>query len=290
MGYFEQYHPVGLCIYFLVAITYSMFLDHPVCGFVQLAAAFLCYSKLKKKRIWKRFITVVIVWMAISVGNGLCNLRGHQVLFYYFSHRRFTVESFLYGMLTANILLTSVLWFSCLSAVLTSEKISYITGGLFPVCTMIFDMVLHLIPTYQRKFSEIESARYCIGKVPGESRRKERFHSTKEIISAMVSYSLESGMVTADSMKSRGFGQGKRNSYLTFTWGRKDSVLLGVTMLSVVLIIVMKLHGGMGIEYFPQLKWQWNRQTIIGIVTYGVFCFLPSMIIWTEEIRWNRFR
>lgn len=287
---FEQYHPAGLCVYFFVAIIYSMFIDQPICGFLQLLASFLCCSILKKKRIWNRLITALIVWLVISVGNGLCNPRGHYVLFYYFNHRRFTVESLLYGMLTANILITSVLWFSCFSAVLTSEKISYITGGVFPVCTMIFDMVLHLIPNYQRKFSEIESARYCIGKVPDESRRKERFYSATEIISAMVSYSLESGMVTADSMKSRGFGNGKRSSYLTFTWGLRDSIVLGITILSVILIIDIKLHGGMGIEYFPQLKWQWNKQTIAGIFAYGVFCFLPSMIMWTEEIRWNRFK
>ena len=106
-----------------------------------------------------------------------------------------------------------IVWFGCYHAIMTSDKFTFLFGGFAPSTSQLFTMVLRLVPSYQRKLSEIGMARACAGKGVAGGSLRDRVGSSSAIVSSLTSWALENGVVLADSMKSRGYGTGKRTAF-----------------------------------------------------------------------------
>ena len=58
--------------------------------------------------------------------------QGVTILTYLPSGNPLTLESILYGIYAAFLLITVIAWFSCFNAVMTSDKFMYLSGGDHP--------------------------------------------------------------------------------------------------------------------------------------------------------------
>ena len=152
---------------------------------------------------------------AVTLINPLLNTQGSRVLFTYMGGRPYTAEALFYGMALAAMFAAVVLWFSCYNVVMTSDKFIHMFGRMAPSVSLILTMVLRLVPGYRRRLRQISTARRCIGMAGGSTAgppgRRERMRNGMAEVSALTSWAFESGIVTADSMRGRGYGSGAEN-------------------------------------------------------------------------------
>ena len=104
-----------------------MFLMHPVSLAISLASA-LVYAVYLNGRRAVRFSLLYMLPMMVAAAlvNPAFNHEGATILTYLPSGNPLTLESILYGAAAAAMLAAVVTWFSCYTAVMTSDKFVYL--------------------------------------------------------------------------------------------------------------------------------------------------------------------
>ena len=137
------------------------------------------------------------------------------------------------------------------------------------------------------------AARRGIGKGTEEGSTSEKVGHGLTVLSALLSWALEGGIATADSMRSRGYGcSRKRTSFSIYRFESRDRLMLcGMAGLLLVLGFCA-LRGGTQAEYTPGLSIAGpdNFYTIAGVVAYALFLAIPAGINLTEELKWHILR
>lgn len=106
-----------------------------------------------------------------------------------------------------------VTWFSCYTAVMTSDKFVYLFGRLIPALSLVLSMALRFVPKFQAQFHVVSEAQRCIGRDVSDGGVIRRIRNAVTIFSIMLTWSLENAIETADSMKSRGYGLPGRTAF-----------------------------------------------------------------------------
>lgn len=73
--------------------------------------------------------------------------QGVTILTYFPSGNPLTLESIMYGIMAAFMLVTVICWFSCFNCVISSDKMVYLFGKAAPVLSLILSMTLRLFRT-----------------------------------------------------------------------------------------------------------------------------------------------
>ena len=162
-------------------------------------------------------------------------------------------------------------------------------GRFAPALTLVLTMVLRLVPTYERRALEIASARQCIGKGVKSGGIRNRVAGGMEILSALITWSLEGAITTSDSMRSRGYGYSKRRTtYIRYFVKPSDvwiAVVFIVTFLSAATCVA---SGYASCEYIPQIEiTPFIGWTVFGLLTFSVFLFVPFFLNTKEAVLWR---
>lgn len=234
---------------------------------------------LKGKKGWKLIAGMLPVFLVLSGINPLLNTYGQTVLFTVFG-RPYTLEALLYGMVIAGMLVVMLLWFGCYSEVLTSDKFVCLFGRWIPALSLLLVMILRMIPSLTRKALQISDARKSIGKGTGSfGSKKQRVQGGMRILSALTDWALEGSIVTADSMRARGYGSAKRTSFRIYRFTTRDIILI---VWMVLLFLGAVFAGGTGAAYTPQLQ---IDSPSWGLVCYAGFLLIPIVLHGIEEIQ-----
>lgn len=285
---FSDCHPVVNFIFYIGALVMGMCFIHLTCSLCSVVLSFAYFCILKEKFL-KYLVGMGGIFIAISLINPLFSIYGEHVLFIWPWGRPYTLEALCYGMAMAAMFVTILTWFATYNEVMTSDKFLYCFGKLAPSVSLILTMVLRLVPSFQKKAEAIAGARKCIGKSVKSGTKKEKVEHGMTIVSSLTSWALEGGIVMADSMRSRGFGTGKRTSFSMYRFGKRDKVLLGLMFVLLSVIIICAFRGGMDVTYLPQIHISGieNGWTVFGTVCYVSFLSIPTaMHIW-EDLTWR---
>ncbi len=285
---FSDCHPTVNCIFYIGAFVMGMCFIHPLFLACSLVCA-LGYFVLMNKERMKFLLGMVILGSLLSFVNPLFNTQGEHVLFTYFGGRPYTFEALCYGIALAAMFVTILTWFATYNRVMTSDKFLYCFGRLAPAMSLILTMVLRLVPSFQKKAEQITAARRCIGKGADYGSKQEKAEQGMVILSALTSWALEGGVVLSDSMKSRGFGAGKRTSFSIYPMrvtDRRILILIGALSTAVLLCAC---KGGMAVEYTPQLNIPGTDclWTVAGGICYFAFLSIPTTMHILEELTWR---
>ena len=281
---FSKCHPAVNFLFFVGAIAFGVLIQHPV----YLAAGILCgcvyYLLLNGRKGGKLLLALLPLFLFLTFINPLFNTRGDTVLFLFFG-KPYTLEALIYGAVVAGIFVDMILWFGCYNKVLTSDKFTSLFGNLIPALSLLLVMVLRLIPSFIRKARQITGARSSIGKGAGEtSTGREKVMDGMTILSALTDWALEGSVVTADSMRARGYGAARRTSFRIYRMTSRDWELLG---LSLVLAVIVILAGGTAAAYTPELyiaPFSW------GFVAYCAYLLIPTALHIKEAFQWHILR
>ncbi|MBR2626880.1 MAG: energy-coupling factor transporter transmembrane protein EcfT, partial [Peptococcaceae bacterium] len=124
---FSRYHPlVNLC-YFVMVLLCTMCFWHPVILLISFGAAVAYAIQLNDvKKMKQQVLLLLPVILMAAVLNPMFNHKGATVLTYLPSGNPLTLESLLYGLAAAVMLAAVILWFSCYTVVMTSDKFIYL--------------------------------------------------------------------------------------------------------------------------------------------------------------------
>ncbi len=114
---------------------------------------------------------------------------------------------------------------------------------------------------------------------------KERLTDGMAILGALTSWALEGSIVTADSMRSRGYGTAKRGSFQIYRMTGEDLRLL--TWMG-LLLAAMVFLGNTHADFTPMLQIApIQGRNALGLIAYGAFALLPAALHIKEAIAWH---
>ena len=163
-GSFSSLHPAVLFAQFFIVIFCSMFILHPVFQGIALIGASLYSFRLSGARARRFNIAVGLPVLGLfALVNPLVNPGGSTVLFM-LGMRPVTLEALLYGCSSAMMFTTVVIWFSCVNVVMTSDKLTLLFGRIAPATSLVFSMVLRLVPRIKAHVRAVAAAQRTLGR------------------------------------------------------------------------------------------------------------------------------
>lgn len=282
---FSNCHPAVNFTFFVGAIGCAVVIQHPAYLAMGILSGITYYLLLHGRKGIQNILAMLPIFLILTFANPLFNQYGQRVLFRYFG-RPYTLEALLYGLAIGGIFLEMLLWFGCYNAVLTSDKFTALFGNLIPSLSLLLVMVLRLIPNFLRKAAQIAGARKSIGKGAAEGdTTREKLEDGMSILGALTSWALEGSVVTADSMRSRGYGTSKRTSFMIY---RMTGLDLGLLAAMAALFGIAVFIGDKSAAFTPILSIApiggWN---LLGLLAYGMFLLLPTALHIKEAIQWH---
>ncbi|MBQ9984286.1 MAG: energy-coupling factor transporter transmembrane protein EcfT [Lachnospiraceae bacterium] len=271
----ERYHPIVNFIYFCGVIGCSMFLMHPVCLAFSTIGAFIYVLRLFGwTNARKGFDGLFVLMLLTAIMNPAFSHQGITILTYLPTGNVLTLESIFYGIAAAFMLASSVMWFRCMSEIITSDKIVYLFGRWFPVLSLVLSMILGFVPKLHRKLQEI---------------RRCRGTHVIENLSILITWALDDVINMTDSMKGRGYGLAGRTSYTIYRFTKRDGIRLMLFLSALVYIIVGCSNDGLVWDYYPKAAGSGFRLYSVSIyLVYGWLCMFPVIEECWEERRWNK--
>ncbi len=289
---FSTYHPITNIIFFLGAIILGMFLMHPVFVVISMVMSMTYLFMIKGRKAFRELIYMGVLFLLMALLNPVFNRMGRTVLFRYLG-RPFTLEALIYGIVLGGLLVSILCWFACYNAVMTSDKFLYIFGKAIPSVSLILSMILRLIPNFIKKTKQITQARQCIGMAGNASESKvEKLRNGATVLSTMTSWALEGGIITADSMRARGYGTGKKTNFAIYTFEKRNLILICVMGALLAGLIFTAIMGGSSAVFIPEIEMTWfgNPYMFAGAICYAVFLFLPTFLNIKEIVKWRVLR
>ena len=285
------YHPLVSFGYFVAVIAGTLLFIHPFFSYISLACAIVFSAFVNgKKTLLATLGFGVPMFAFIALGNPLFNHRGATILFY-LGDNPVTLEAFIYGLVSAGMMFAAVVWFTCYNTVVTSNKFLYVFGRFLPSVALIVSMTLSLIPRLMDKVKVVSDSQRTLGLDWKSGTVKDRIKAGARILSILVSWALEDAVMTADSMRARGYGQHRRSSFSVFRFSRRDGVMLTVITLFFAAEIFAYATGRGTMTFYPTVE-----PPNIGtaeILLYGAFFalgILPTAIQIKEDRKWKKLK
>lgn len=262
---------------------------HPACLFISFFGGFFYFSVLKGWRAAaKRLFFMLPMFLLTAVINPAFNHGGVTVVTYLPGGNPLTLESMVYGICAAFMLVSVICWFSCFNEVITSDKIMYLFGRLVPSLSLVISMTLRFVPRFSHMISQTaEAQRLMKGEDFGGGVIK-RAKFGLSVLSAAVTAALENSVETAKSMKTRGFGLKGRTFFTIFKFTKRDKKTLGFLFLSMCYILIGKFKGAFYFSYFPFLRGE--KISFLNISFFAVYfmlCVFPSVFELWEARKWK---
>jgi len=277
MDRFSKYNPKVTFLFFILIIIFTLAFFHPLYLSASLVGAVLYKFKLEGKKTFSyllKFIFPLII--LICVFNFVFAHYGVTVLFT-IKDTLFTLESLFYGLCQGIMFASVIVWLSCYSVVVTSERFLSVFGKFAPNLALIFSMVLSFIPRMKKNANEINEARMHL------NNKKSKFKKSLSNFSALITMTLEESIEVSDSMKARGFGRG-RTVYSKYKFSVNDGVCTALMGIIAVSLIVFKFMGLADFLFDPVIIME--AFSPLSLLIFVFLVLLPLIIDFTEDIRW----
>lgn len=287
---FSSYHPIINFLYFALVLAFSMFFMHPLSLAISLLCAMIYSSYLNGRRAVRfQLLYLLPLILLAAIVNPAFNHAGATLLMYLPSGNPLTLESILYGLAAASMLASVILWFSCYTAVMTSDKFVYLFGRIIPALSLVLSMTLRFVPAFKVQLHMVSEAQRCVGRDVSNGALMQRLRNAITILSIMLTWALENAIETADSMKSRGYGLPGRTAFSIYRFDDRDRAALGWLAFCGFYIVAGWLAGGLYWRYYPTVKGaEMSPLTISFQLVYLALCLTPVLLNLQEDCFWKR--
>ncbi len=281
MNEFGRYHPLVSFAYFTFAIIFSCIYMHPAALGISLCTAIGCSAVLRGARRLKKSLAVIApTAMLAAIINPAFSHAGVTVITYLPSGNPLTLESVCYGLAAAAMLASVMLFFGCLTDIITSDKLVYLFGRILPSLSLLLSMTLRFVPRFAEQFTEVARAQKCVGRDMTRGSVVSRARSALSVLSVMITLSLENSADTADSMRDRGYGLHGRTAYSIYKFSKRDAAALAFTLGEAAYVVIGTARGAMRSAYFPSVSTA--EISAYGISVFAAYFALLSLPVITE--------
>lgn len=288
---FSSVHPAVELAFFLAVTLVTAFVLHPVITGISLVSAFIYSVWLKgKKALRFNAFFVLPVLLAAAILNPVFNHEGATVLFYFKNGNAVTLEAVLYGVNSGCMFAALIMWFSCLDRVMSADKYTYLFGGAIPALSLVFSMVLRFVPGFMRRIKEVSEAQRSLAPEPGKGPVKAAKHGLS-VLSLTTTWALEKAVTVSDSMRSRGYGTGRRTSFRLYRFDTRDLVLTLLLVLCFVPSVYAMATKHIRFRFYPSIKSSGPDAVFyLGCAAFLTLCSLPILLEIKEAVEWRILR
>lgn len=286
---FGTCHPSVLLLYFLLVLTFSVCLMHPICLMISLISALGCNLLLRGGRALLQSFRWLfpVIFLAAAV-NPLFVHRGVTVLGYFPGGNPLTLESILYGIGGAALLGAVLLWSLGWNEVFSSDKVLYLFGRLTPSLSLVVSMTLSFVPRLHQQLKATMQAQAALSGGRTPRRLLARLKKGSAVLSVLLTWSLEQSIETGDTMKSRGYGLPGRTTFSNYRMTFRDKGLLLWLVVVGGGVLWGWAGGALAFSYYPAMMGAWSPTTVVFLVCYLALCLTPAALEGWEELQWNR--
>ncbi len=287
---FANFHPVSLFFYFAALLIFTMFTQNPVLLLISLIGASLfgavTSTGAQIRQDLKFYFPVFII---VSVTNPIFSHDGATPLFF-MNDNPVTLEAVLCGVDIAVMIIAVMLICKAFSKVMESDKLLCLFGKAAPKLSVVLSMSLRFIPLFKRKFKEIKEAQTALGYFKSGS-FTESLASNARVFSALVTWALENGADTADSISARGYDVGGRKSFALFRFKKRDCTLLIATLALSAAVLVGFAGGNLDFSFYPYItKPSADTLSVLSYSAFGVLSLIPFIFEVKEALHWKYLR
>ena len=286
MRAFESCNPIVITAYYLSVICILMFSQNPfllLLGFFGAINYFIFRNGQKNAR---SHLFCFFVFLIMSLINPLLSHNGKTVLFV-INDSPVTLEATVYGIVSAGIIVTVLYLFRSFTEIMTRDKLLYVFGKLSTKLSLILSIGLRYVPLFKERAKKIYENQKALG-LYKEDNVLDKIKCDLRIFSILITWALENGITTADSMSARGYGKKKRTYYSLFKFGKADVFILILIILCFTITIIGIGVGTLDFIFYPSIRLA--DATPLGIVTYiayGVLTLMPIIMETEERLKWR---
>ncbi len=285
----SKIHPAVVFLYFCLVGGIVLFCMDPVLLLTAFLGAIM--NTIAYAVPWDRRFSLLLCVLIVlfTLGNPLFSHNGQTVLFLLNDHP-ITLEAIVYGAVSGTMVAVLLSLSHLLTRYMTADRLHALFGSISPRIALFFSMTLRFIPMLTQKARTVRLAQRSIGKIE-EGGMVESLRSEARVFSVMTGWVLENGIVTADSMASRGYGIAQRTSYSIYRFRAAD--LLRLCMLCVLSTVTICgiSFGWIGFRWYPAIITPvLSVRAISAYLSYTVLCILPGIFRLWEVLLWHRLR
>ena len=276
---FDSYHPAINFIFFTSVIAFSFMFTQPVFLFTGYICAFIYSSYLGKSKavIYNVLAFIFVIFYAFYYSSynhfGVTNLTLNMI------GNAITLESAFAGFVKGIHIATCLMWFYCTIKVVSSDKVIYLLGRIWPRLSLFVSISLRFIPLTVSRFRQVNTAQTSVGRGISQGNILQKTGNAIRVLSILITQTLEGFVDSGLSMKSRGYTLKGRTAYSLYRFDNRDRSVV-ITMFACLTVIVMGIM-------LDQTKMQINPQIILNPITslsyvfyavYGFYCLLPMIL------------
>jgi energy-coupling factor transport system permease protein len=228
----------------------------------------------------------IIMGLFVAIISPLTSYKGATRI-YLFGNYFITFESIIYGLILGFSLILMFLVFSSFNQAVSYQELLYIFSKKFPVVSIIMIMALRFVPLLSNRLEEINKLQIFENK----NRKNGFVDKIKNLgnsLVVMITWALEESMITAKSMKARGYKTAKRTSYLSYKINRIDIIFISFTIITSILSILGLIYGNARIAIYPTIGFSFNHFPFDIYYFSFLLLLLPLIYLeFKEEIVWH---
>lgn len=289
MRHFSELNPLAVTVYFFCVTGIAMFSSYPLLMIAALLGGVIFFIVRNGCSHARSHIFFLLLFIILALANPLMSHNGVTVLFV-MNDNPVTLEATLYGLNSAAMIVGVLYWFRSFTQIMTSEKLLYAAGTLSPKLALILSMAIRFVPLFSRQSKRVQDTQTAMGLFRDDN-IVDDIRGRMRIFSILVTWGLENGIITADSMAARGYGTGKRSQMKRFRFRRDDIILLLTSLSLLGITTAATFAGGLTFSFYPAIKYETpGIFGICGIAAYCLLALLPVIIETEVSIKWRYLR
>jgi energy-coupling factor transport system permease protein len=282
-------HPIASLCYYIGAVSFIFLFKHPWFILTSVTAGlllnFLQGNLISKKKLLLFFLVMSLITFLI---NPLTSHRGTHILFYWLD-QPMTLESIVFGALAAASLFAVLSWSVSIQYIITSDRILYLFGAILPKGALLLSMALRSFPLLSQRFQQIAVVQRTRGVNPLNGSLSKRIRDSMKLMQITLTWTLEEGLQTADTMKARGYGSSSRTQFWPYVWQKQDLLFIAIVLISGTGCIIGWFSGLAEFEVYPTMPQSLSLHFLDGLLyaCYLIYCIIPLLM---EGRDWNKWR
>jgi energy-coupling factor transport system permease protein len=156
--------------------------------------------------------------------------------------------------MNALVIIGVMALFVSYNEVMSPNKLLFLFSKLLPQFAVLLMLTLRFIPLMKRRLAEISAIQTSKGLSMVHGRWMDKAKTGILYVQVLLVYSLEEAIQTADSMKARGYGNGKRTSYEYFIFKKRDLFALLYLLVVFLLVLIGRLKGYGYLTIYPVME------------------------------------
>lgn len=288
---FDSYHPTINLIYFAAVIAFTVCFKHPAFLFISFVSSFAYSVKLNGKRAVAFNLALLVLVAVWTWWYSYYNHFGVTVLSHNFIDNPITLEAVVYGFVTGIVACSVVMWFSCLNAVFSTDKLIYLFSRISPRFSLFVSILLRSVPRIKQYTKKINTAQSCIGRSVNKGNIIRRAVNFFRIVSIVITWSIENFVEVSDSMRCRGYGLKGRTAFSIYRFDNRDRSFVITIFLLLTILMMAVLFDQVNILYNPQIIFNYiTPLSFVFYFAYAFLCLLPMNLQIYGEAKFDKQR